>query len=236
MCVISNKLEHVLIDNGIPAVCHIPQSCIPRGLVISLHGLISHKGSIKFVRFCDEAAARGFIAVRFDQAGAGQNTTNIKKGLVSARLENVIQVYKYMLRKAGSLPLFLFGSSFGGYLAYIFAATTGKSSAVASWAAPFDVQPVRGILSRMFPCLSDPLGHPHSLADLNPLAFSVSRALVIHGASDDIVPFSEANRIYEYLGLPKKLLLFKGTDHRFLDDQSRSIAIKVTLEWFEKFV
>ena len=51
--------------------------------------------------------------------------------------------------------------------------------------------------------------------DLFSEARKVSRAIVIHGELDEVVPCIEGKAIYENLKRPKKLIVIKGADHTF---------------------
>ena len=39
------------------------------------------------------------------------------------------------------------------------------------------------------------------------------RLLVVHGQDDDVLPYSDAERIYEWAGEPKELILYPGANH-----------------------
>ena len=92
----------------------------------------------------------------------------------------------------------LLGSSLGGYLALL-AAASGKVpvKAVASWAAPFDIEKIDLAMekSEELRALFPPgfsAGSPKNLRLLPP----VPRVLVIHGQKDETVPWEEALCIY----------------------------------------
>ena len=40
------------------------------------------------------------------------------------------------------------------------------------------------------------------------------RLLVVHGREDDVLPYTDAERIYEWAGEPKELILYPDADHR----------------------
>ncbi|SFM39398.1 alpha/beta hydrolase [Thermodesulforhabdus norvegica] len=224
----SPVIESFFVDDMIPVVFHRPPRGFPEGIVLCLHGLLSHKDSAKFVQICNEAAIRGFLAVRFDQAGAGENRMPLLDGLIPDRLRSIDRVMGFVRKSAGDLPVFLLGSSLGGYLAFLYAAQNRRIQALASWAAPFDVHPVAEVVKERF---AVPLGRPMSLGDV-PEMGSTSKALIIHGRADNVVPPDEGYRIYEKIGFPKKLVFVHGADHRFLHERGRLLAIRLSLEWF----
>ena len=72
------------------------------------------------------------------------------------------------------------------------------------------------------------LGAPTNLAGLD----EGGRVLLVHGQSDELVPWKDAVRIYKRLKDPKKLLLLRSADHRISDASWRDTAIGQTVEWF----
>ncbi len=261
-------MEFFFIDGKIPVVVEkvSTESCRePKGILILLHGLM-YKDSEKFVEIAKRASEAGWIAIRFDQAGSGESKALATKNLIWSRLRDLSMVIEWALLRFPNLPLqasqerhsspmglYLWGSSFGGYLAYVYSLLKdvgqperdyppmkdllpfSKHShlvrAVISWATPFDVSMVKDFLlsGRSFVHSfdrEDPVGYPQSLSFFKKAKI---KNLIVHGIKDEIVPWSDALRIYELTG--GSMVLFDKAGHRFLNPQEREMAIRVSLDW-----
>ncbi|HEV2786379.1 MAG TPA: alpha/beta fold hydrolase, partial [Solirubrobacteraceae bacterium] len=94
----------------------------PRGRVVILHGAGSRKENHRdFARLC---ADRGLAAVAFDQRGHGDSD-----GALDGRAIDDVAAIAELL--PGDGPLFLRGSSMGGFLALAAAAPVGAQGVVA---------------------------------------------------------------------------------------------------------
>ncbi len=237
---------HQWLDDEIPVDIAFPQKTQPKALLIALHGLLGYRRSSKFLQIEEEGIEKGFIVVRFDQTGAGENRQKSNVDLISARLECVERVIEFSYSIvtfqgfSPTLPLFLFGSSFGGYLAYLYASKHFDVTGIVSWATPYDVKMIRRFLLENSPFsflkgAKDPLGYPDSLDVLEKLQ-KINNVMIVHGTKDEIVPWFDAYRIYNKVGLPKRLLLMEDADHRFSKNSIRKVAIKQTFKWFDKFL
>jgi len=235
-----SSVDRLWLDNVIPVEIHRPEAHEPKGIVVTLHGLLSYRGSEKFLLLADLLSSAGFIAVRFDQFGAGENLERSAPTLIDGRLQDLRRVAEFLKEKfvdriSSLLPICLLGSSFGGYIAYLYAATYGNIQAIVSWATPFDVSMVRRFLTEENPFSGiqnkrDPLGQPDRLSILTSLS-NVKNVLVLHGVDDEIVPWTEAQMVYDAVSDPKELILFDGVDHRFSDEEARRKAAELSVGW-----
>jgi dipeptidyl aminopeptidase/acylaminoacyl peptidase len=60
--------------------------------------------------------------------------------------------------------------------------------------------------------------------------------LVIHGDKDSILPRKDSEELLRFLKGTKKLEIIKGAEHGFHDPASGKTAIKLTLDWFRKYL
>ncbi|MGV8074622.1 MAG: alpha/beta hydrolase family protein [Syntrophobacteraceae bacterium] len=216
------------------AAVHLPAK-IPAPVVVCCHGLLSSKESEKFVGIGETLSTGGLVAVRFDFSGCGQSTAELGKDLLSSRIRDLDSVLEYVLRRPwANGRIGLLGSSLGGYLALLAAASgTVRAEAVVCWATPFSLEKIHLVgeasdaARKLFPP-GFAIGNPANLLDLPPLP----RVLIIHGQNDEIVPWKDAYNIYRRLGDPKRLLIVETADHRFLDQTCRQSAIWSSLDWF----
>jgi len=199
--------------------------------------MLSHKESSKFVALAEALGAAGMGSVRFDFSGCGESSGPDSGGeLIPSRLKDLHAVVDHVLEEGwcgGGLGLV--GSSLGGYLALLAAAGRSEVRATACWATPYDLRPIRTALSnseelkRRFPP-GFRVGEPEDLTGIS----GPKRVLVIHGRRDETVPWTDAGRIYEKVAEPRRLLLFEGADHRFLDEGCRELAVRATVDWFQE--
>ncbi len=222
---------------SLAAAVHLPQKT-PAPVIICCHGLLSYKDSPKYLEIGTQMSAAGFCVLRFDFSGCGESAQR-QDSLIGARRLDL----KHALAFARTQPWSdgrtgLLGSSLGGFLSVLAAEEDPESTgAVVSWAAPFDISRLdraeAGMdeLSRLFPGgLS--LGEPKSLHHIG----AAKRVLLVHGRQDEVVPWKSSIEIYRRIKDPKELVVMRNADHRFLDDSLRQTAIKLSLDWFSKYL
>ncbi len=223
-------------DGPIPAVVHLPART-PAPVVVCCHGLLSYKDSSKFVAIGEQFSRGGLAVVRFDFTGCGESEVAHRESVLFSRMSDLRFVLDYAQQQPwADARIGLLGSSLGGYLSLLAAASGGQHiQAVVCWATPFDLSRIKlGLaesedLKQVFPP-GFPLGSPEDLRDLSP----IPRVLVIHGQQDETVSWHEAVAIYRRLTEPKRLLLMETADHRLLDPQWRETAMKSSWEWFQE--
>ena len=220
---------------SLAGILHLPER-VPAPVVVCCHGLLSSKDGSKFAAIGEAFSRAGFATLRFDFSGCGESRASLGESLIASRMRDLLEVLNYVRRQpwSESGALYLLGSSMGGYLALLAAASvTPRIRAVVCWATPFDLERVAlalessGSLHGSFPP-GFKLGTPRNLKDLPP----VSHVFVLHGQQDEIVPPEEAVQIYHLLGEPRRLLIMETAEHRFLDPSCRKLAIQLSLDWF----
>lgn len=242
-------------DGKIPVVLHEPESVL-KGTVLLLHGLLGHKDSEKFVTIAGYLADRGWRAVRFDQAGSGESNSPLRSSLLYSRFRDLTQIVRWLRQEIlhDREELYLWGSSLGGYIAYLYAcmpcsdevASFFRSKeipsegivpvrALISWAAPFDISLLEDFLRATPPfcnCLdlNDPVGVPKRLEKIR--TETLVPCLIVHGIKDEIVPWHDALKIRDITR--GDLFLFDHADHRFSETDDRMLAIKASTLWLER--
>jgi dipeptidyl aminopeptidase/acylaminoacyl peptidase len=234
------KTENVSFQSEglkISAVLHLPAQANPSCIVAS-HGLLSSKDSDKYVALGERLSQEGMALLRFDFRGCGESDGTLEQSTVTARISDLSSAIQFV----GSHPdlknrIGLLGSSLGGYVSLITAATAKKVDAVVLWSTPFHLD---GIESKKDAEGMPPLGKifmrdlkKHRLLLLLP---RVSHCLVIHGEADELVPVDQAWEIFHHLGPNKEIHIIEEGDHRLTDPGHRQRATDISVAWFKRFL
>ena len=204
--------------------------------VILSHGLISSKESSKYRALSAAFLSSGMASCRFDYHGCGESEGRIEETTLSRRIEDLDAVVDWVCRypSLDNGKIGLLGSSFGGCTSLAKAARDRRITCVSLWATPHllekkEENPPAEI------SFSDSLYKDFAGYDLLAEAKKVSRALVIHGEMDEVVPAHEGKAIYGHLKKPKKWELIAGGDHVLSVPGHRERAIALSSSWFRRF-
>jgi pimeloyl-ACP methyl ester carboxylesterase len=185
------------------------------------HGLRSDKSG-SYEGRCARAVDAGYTAVRFDVRGCGESDGAFVDATLSARLADLRAVLDYF----DPSDYALFGSSFGGTVAFHAAAADDRVTALAArapatFASAFDdyraavardghyeFDTGERIDARFFEDLDD---HPFD-AVVDALDVPVA---IFHGATDESVPVADSFEAAQRLQTDVLLEKFAGEGHRF---------------------
>ena len=176
----------------------------PRGGVVILHGAGSRKENhLDFARLC---AAAGLAAIAFDQRGHGAS----EGALGAGALDDVALI-------AGLLPpgpVFLRGSSMGGFVA-LAAAARAKARAVVAICPAGGAQLLDGLRAGRFDFRADEPALDELIAavDLPAAARALGPGLMLlHAEGDDRVPIAHSAALHEHAP-GSTLIRVPGGDH-----------------------
>lgn len=203
--------------------------------VILSHGLLSSKDSSKYIEMAELLTQRGIMSIRFDYHGCGESEGKIEETNLTIRLENLEKIFEFALKhpKVNRDKIAIFGSSFGGVTAILLASKKKIIKSLVILSTPYELERNGSKIG---------VNLPQSFFDdffsYNVLeaARSVSSCLVVHGQKDEIVPSFHAEKIYENLLDPKKLVIVENADHTFSDPSQRKMVLKLALDWFESYL
>jgi dipeptidyl aminopeptidase/acylaminoacyl peptidase len=234
---IERPLE-ILSDNlRIQGVLTVPESD-SWPLVILCHGFLSHKDSSKYRQLARIYAQESIATVRFDFRGCGESEGLLSESSISRRwrdLQRVIDESQHLDNFDGRLGLL--GSSLGGYLALLEVSRNSKVRCAAVWSTPSHLLDLAKRLPEISPVEFSQECHEDLLTvELLPRLKNVQRVLIVHGQEDKQVPPDHASRLYDVLDEPKALYMLKKADHRFSAPESREEAIRITMEWFKRYL
>lgn len=221
------------------AVLHTPLE-VPFPVTVCCHGFLSHKDGQKYKRLAQLLTKDGLGVVRFDFRGCGESEGQLSKSDVSSRLADL----KNVIEAIHDLPGFnqrlgLMGSSLGGFLAILAALECPDVEALSLWATPVSLKQLSSRLqeSPLLPFspskkFLEDLEHYEPGQQLK----KIRKALVLHGARDDLVDPSNAWTIFKNVSHPKSLHILSETDHRFSQEKSRAFAFNLTCRWFKRYL
>ncbi|MHB8109388.1 MAG: alpha/beta hydrolase [Syntrophorhabdaceae bacterium] len=201
------------------------------------HGLVSSKESSKYMAVSRRFAEAGVASCRFDYHGCGESGGNIEDTTLTIRLDNLNAITEHIVAHPSVDPgkIGIIGSSFGGSTALLKAAHDDRIKCLSLWATPYILENKEdGDISDIK--FKDTIFTDFQTYDLLSEAKKVSRTLVIHGDSDEVVPCAEGKAIYKNLTKPKALEIIKGGDHVFSVDAHRIKAITLALNWFRRYL
>jgi alpha-beta hydrolase superfamily lysophospholipase len=192
----------------------------PDGSVLVLHGASSCKESHHpFARAC---RAAGLAALCFDQRGHGASTGVLGGGALGD-----------VARMAALLPpgpLAVRGSSMGGYLALVSAASIGARAVVAICPASADML-VRGLREDAFEFRADrpSLAALFQSHDVGEAATALEvPVLLLHAEGDDQVPVEHSRELARRLRAPgSRLIAVPGGHHRSIQRDPELQGIEV---------
>ena len=234
------KEQHLeILSDGLKlqAVLNTPDSSY-WPLIVLCHGFLSHKDSSKYKLLAQIFARESIATVRFDFRGCGESEGLLSESSISRRWRDLQRVIEQSLDLEGfDGRLGLLGSSLGGYLALLEVSGNSDIRCAAVWSTPSHLLDLAKRLPEVSPvefsqeCYEDLL-----TVELLPRLKNVQRVLIMHGQEDQQVPPDHAAQLYEVLDEPKALHILEGADHRFTASEWREEAIRLTLEWFKKFL
>ena len=207
-------------------------------VVILCHGFLSHKDSSKYKHLARVFAQESIATVRFDFRGCGESEGLLSESSISRRwrdLQRVIDTTVALENFDGRLGLL--GSSLGGYLALLELSRNSQIRCVAVWSTPSHLFELAKRLAEISPvefsqeCYRDLL-----TVELLPRLKNVGHVLIVHGREDRQVLPKHGSSLFEALDEPKALHMLTGADHRFSSQESREEAIRLTMEWFKKYL
>lgn len=216
-------------------ILHLPRNPSPP-CVIASHGLFSSKDSEKFVEIGDVFSAQGIAVIRYDHQGCGESEGDLSATTVSSRIKDLEAIADLAIHH----PLLgdhlgLLGSSMGGFISIFKGASDARVRAVALWATPARLEgKVHDTKEEIL--LQDTFYDDAKKYDAEKAIRRLNNCLLLHGEADEIAPPQHAESLYQSAQSPKHIEIFTGGDHRFTNPQQRRQAIKMSLEWFQKYL
>jgi len=217
---------------------HLPEVKRPP-VVIGSHGLFSDRNSPKQIALADECNRRNIAFLRFDHRGCGDSQGNFEAVTsLEARCNDLFCVIDWIIhRKDLGDRIGLFGSSMGGATC-LSVASKFEIASMVTVAAPIRSRHIQSAIENEN---SSTRNHLASRFDAQRNAFDISQGLanihnilIFHGDADTVVPVSHAREIFERVGNPKKLYVFKDGDHRMSNPVHQQEFLQKASDWFAR--
>jgi putative redox protein len=225
----------------------------PRGYALFAHCFTCTKNSLAAVRIARALAARGFGVLRFDFTGLGGSEGRFSEHGFSGDVADLISAAVEMA-KAGMAPRLLIGHSLGGAAALAAAAELPDLAAVATVAAPFDVQHVTHLFQGGLETI---LEKGEAEVQLGGRPFTIRRSfvddlknhdqsariarlhhplLVLHSPVDQTVGIENASAIFLAARHPKSFVSLDHADHLLTRETDATYAADVIATWASRYL
>lgn len=212
---------------------HMPDAPSPP-VVIGCHGLLADRRSQKQISLARTCTREGLAYFRFDHRGCGDSEGDFAKVTsLAARRQDLYHAVETLQHHSRLGPIAaLFGSSFGGTVVLAYAARH-PAPALITYAAPLNSNDIHhdNIRDNNGQLPSAALLTDGLTFDIAPDLPAVSNILIAHSRNDETVPVRHAERIYQLVRDPKRLVVFDGGDHRMSDTDHQQRFDAIFLEW-----
>jgi alpha-beta hydrolase superfamily lysophospholipase len=215
-------------------ILHMPRIENPP-VVIGSHGLLSSQQSAKQRELARKCTAAGMAFFRFDHRGCGRSQGFFSEVTSLEARVNDLKAAVQCIRGRTDIGrrIGIFGSSMGGAVC-LSASKSICPDAIVTYAAPLMSRSIRVVgdgngIGTMPGWLRRPFDISNHISRLRNL-------LIFHGDEDNVVPFSDALKIFAQSTEPKRLVTQPGGDHPMSDEMHQRTFIKQTVRWFEDFL
>lgn len=225
---------------------------------VKTYALFAHcftctKKSIAAVRITRALAARGIGVLRYDFTGLGDSEGDFADSTFSADVQDIVAAGRIMT-EAGFAPQLLIGHSLGGAAVLAAAPDMAGIKAVATIAAPFDVEHVTG---QFGDTLHRIIAEGEARVDLGGRPFTVRKSfvddlgrhdqkdriahlhralLVLHAPQDMTVGINNASSIFMAAKHPKSFVSLDGADHLLTRPADADYAAEVIAAWASRYL
>ena len=215
-------------------ILHLPPTPHP-SFVVGSHGLLSNADSPKQITLANHLNRNGIAYFRFHHRGCGESSGTFDPDLTfHGRTNDLTNAITTIINRPDmGKKMGLFGSSMGG-ASVIAVAERFHPQAMVILAAPVSLSAINtspDILADLL--ISDTAAFQRRLDfDLTPQLDLLQEILIVHGKSDQVVPFSCSEQIFASARPAKKLLALEKGDHQISSPPHQSQFIREAVQWF----
>jgi putative redox protein len=197
-------------------------------------------------------AAHGVAVLRFDFTGLGDSEGEFSETTFQTNVSDVVAAARWMAAEHGA-PDVLVGHSMGGAAVLMAAARVPSVSVVATIAAPAAPGHVAETLAetraralREGAAEAIIAGRPvllrrrffEALEEVDPgeaLRATQAALLLFHSPGDQVVPISNAARLFQTARHPKSFVSLPGADHLLSDEADAQLVGEIVAAWVRRY-
>lgn len=226
--------------------------------IILLHGFGGDKDEQGiFIKMAEALCKEGFTALRFDFAGSGESGGEFSDMTFASEAGDMKSAIEFM-KSRGYKKIGVIGQSFGGAIPIL-----GYSKDIISmvlWNPVARMESFRNYLTtqnenwreearktgtfrlykerlKRYLYAGKSLAEESERLDIFSEARKIScTVLVIHGEKDSILPWKDSKELLTFLKGKKRLEIIKGAEHAFHKPSEEKPVIRLTVEWFRKYL
>lgn len=236
------------VGRSLSGVLHVPAE--PTGSVLLAHCFTCSKDLHTMTRLASSLADRGYAVLRFDFTGLGDSGGEFTESTVSVHVGDLTRATVALLER-GYGPCALVGHSLGGAAALLAAHRLKTVRSVATLGAPSTPDHVRNLFAddqdriraegeavvaiggRPFPISADFLEDLERHDQAEAITGLGRPLLVAHSPDDEVVPITEAERIFDAARQPKAFWSLPGADHLLTRRDDADRAAQVIGSWLD---
>jgi pimeloyl-ACP methyl ester carboxylesterase len=202
-------------------------------LVIMCHGYGSSKDKLSTKGLAQKLVERRLSVFRFDFTGCGESEGALEDSTPLRGLGDLKSAVKFLGREKFAL----YGSSFGGYVALLYAAkhpvlTLGLKAPVSDY---MEVETKRSDQNYGF-TPKKKAGFLKEVKDID--IYSVAGKIkvptfIVHGDADPVVPVGQSKKLLKYLGGEKELSILLDAGH-VMNDEDLEKANALIADFFQE--
>ena len=231
----------------------LPANGEAQHFAIIAHCFTCHKNFNGVRNISKAMTASGFGVLSFDFTGLGNSDGNFTDTNFTTNVDDVVSAARYLEQKYSS-PFLIIGHSFGGPAAIYAAAKIASVKAVATIAAPSEVDHVKHLIESEIDLIAEEGKAKVNLAgqhftikkqflddlgthDLPAVLRELKKAiLIMHSPHDTTVAISHAEKLYTEARHPKSFISLDKTDHLLNNKRDAYYAGEVIAAWVKKYV
>ncbi len=236
----SSQQRILFSSNGftLQGTLHLPAIDQPP-LVVGSHGLYADSNSPKQIALAKACNALGIAYFRFDHRGCGKSEGEFNEVTsLQTRQNDLLKAVEIIAAKKNinNNKLALFGSSMGGAVCLSTAIKINVSGLI-TFAAPIRSRTILSdphLQANRSYKISLPLKPDLLEFDISSCLTLIKNILIFHGDADEVVPFSDAQEIYQKAGGLKKMIIQKNGDHQMSLKYHQDEFVEKAGQWFKK--
>jgi putative redox protein len=249
-----NRIQFAAENNTrLAGVLHTPDAGKPRAYALFAHCFTCTKNIKAAINIAESLCHEGIAVLRFDFTGLGQSEGEFSNTHFSSNVQDLLHAAKY-LEAEHSAPVILVGHSLGGTACLAAASQIDSVKAVATIGSPADAEHVLHLLQdnietieqqgeakvqlagQSFNIRKDFIDDVRSQSVRDGIRNLRRALLVMHSPVDELVPVSEAARIYTSALHPKSFVSLDDADHLLSKERDSRYAGQVLAAWASRYM